>query len=255
MHPSAPPLRHAQRSSSADGRSYERLALLAFFKRHGAVSPVTSEPLATTEVRPNDTLRQMQEAILGHTTASPVRRACPLTSGAHATCRRLGFFVRSFVERACSWCYSLTSAAHRRRTLSGAKSGGPHHWHHPSLTSCCSGPCVLLGRSWDRGGVPFKVAGGTRADSRGACLPRARPRPASRRSLPEHWGPMPLAQSGLAAAAPCRGRPRRVARAACSPEAARRTGISAQPCSGGHFHHASDAPPRRHGGIPGTGCN
>ena len=39
------------------------------------------------------------------------------------------------------WSYSLTSAAHRRRTLSGVKSGRPHHWHHPSLASCCGGPC------------------------------------------------------------------------------------------------------------------
>jgi U-box domain len=47
-----------------DGHSYEEAAIAQWLQAHGT-SPVTGQPLATTELLPNHALRQMIQAAAG----------------------------------------------------------------------------------------------------------------------------------------------------------------------------------------------
>jgi E3 ubiquitin-protein ligase RGLG len=48
----------------SDGHTYSRAAITAWLDANGAVSPLTSQPLARTELIPNHALRNTLEAVL-----------------------------------------------------------------------------------------------------------------------------------------------------------------------------------------------
>ena len=48
----------------SDGHTYSRAAITAWLNANGAISPLTSQPLARTELIPNHALRNTIEAML-----------------------------------------------------------------------------------------------------------------------------------------------------------------------------------------------
>jgi len=54
---------------ATDGYTYERKSILDWFRKYGALSPVTRESLSSQDVKPNDKLRQTIEKAMASTAA------------------------------------------------------------------------------------------------------------------------------------------------------------------------------------------